>query len=72
VNVARYCFVDLADANQVEEAVKLNGQDLKGSTITVQLAKDGPRTDATPAAKKSKVEKKEEPKKAIACMYSFM
>ena len=61
--------MDLANASQADAAAKLNGQEFGGSTLTIQIAKDSPKTDAKPTEKKptekkQKPEKKDEPKKA--------
>ncbi len=61
-SLSRFCFVELSDSGDVEKAVKLSGQELKGSELTIQVAKEGSKADATAADKKQKKSDKDKPK----------
>jgi hypothetical protein len=45
--LCRFGYADLADPSDLEKALELNGQELKGDVLTVQKAKT-PGTPSTP------------------------
>lgn len=70
----RFCFVELADPSKLKAALKLSGKVFKGTTLKIELAKDGSAKTKDAANKKSKKPEKSagDPSKydEIRCYYT--